>query len=142
MEDKEIKIENEPVATLTIVRGLPGSGKSTKAKELNQYHVEADMFRMRGGKYVFRDEDTKKSHAWCASLVFQALAYGVDVVVSNTFTQLWEFAGYIRFCKQHNIPVRVIRCVGNYGNIHDVPQEVYEKMRKRFEDYEGEEIVV
>jgi predicted kinase len=44
------------MATLTIVRGLPGSGKSTYAKSLNVFHIEADMFCMKDGKYEFDAE--------------------------------------------------------------------------------------
>ena len=38
---------------LYIVRGIPGSGKSTFAKSLGGTHFEADMFFMKDGEYKF-----------------------------------------------------------------------------------------
>jgi predicted kinase len=38
---------------LILVRGCPGSGKSTFAKLLGGKHIEADMFFMKDGEYQF-----------------------------------------------------------------------------------------
>jgi len=32
----------------------------------------------------------------------------------------------------------VVRCTANYGSIHGVPEATIEKMKNRFEYYEGE----
>jgi len=38
---------------LILVRGLPGSGKSTFAKSLGGVHIETDMFFIQDGEYKF-----------------------------------------------------------------------------------------
>lgn len=127
---------------LYILRGIVGSGKSTFAKSLNIYHVEADFFHMRNSKYDWKPENMKNAHEWCYNQVVQALTFGMDVVVSNTFTQVWEFQKYIDFCESFvpKIPYTVIACKNDYRNIHNVPVDTIQKMKERWEDYDGEEL--
>ena len=47
--------------TLYIVRGVPGSGKSTFAKSIGGIHIEADQFFMENGKYNFDEHLAKLS---------------------------------------------------------------------------------
>ncbi len=54
---------------LYIVRGLPGSGKSTFAKFVGDSFVEADMFFMKNGKYEFDMSKIRDAHSWCLSTV-------------------------------------------------------------------------
>lgn len=126
---------------LTVIRGLPGSGKSTEAKKLNVFHIEADMFQMKNGKYCFDVNYQKRAHKLCHELVDEMLSTLSDVVVSNTFTQLWEMEPYLKTAKYYGAEVEVIRMETKYESIHNVPDEEYEKMRERFEDYKTEHIV-
>jgi len=130
------------MSKLIIVRGLPGSGKSTVAKSFGLFHVEADMFFMHDGVYDWDAGRVSKAHRWCADMVRTAMINGSDVAVSNTFTQKWELQNYIEIASQYNYDVRVIRCIADFGNVHSVPAEALAKMKARFEDYEGEEIYV
>lgn len=123
---------------LIIVRGLPGSGKSTLARELLKLgkataHYEADMFFMIDGKYQFNPAKIKYAHEWCFEAVRHALlTNGENVVVSNTFTQRWEAEKYIQLAKENGIPFQIVTCVGEFGSIHNVPEEAMQKMRERF----------
>ena len=135
------------MSTLRIVRGLPGSGKSTFAKEYlsgesNMVHLEADMYHVNtNGDYDWHAENLKKSHEWCFESTKIFLNNGIEVVVSNTFTTHKEMKPYIDFCKNKYHKLIVYRRVNYYGNIHNVPPEVIQKMSERFEGYEGEKIV-
>jgi len=121
---------------LIIVRGLPGSGKSTLATALKQRfglkHVEADQyFVSEGGEYKFVPERIKDAHAWCQSTVKAMLEQGKSVVISNTFTRLWEMEPYLKM----DVPYVVVQCTGDYGNVHGVPDHAIDHMRERWEDY-------
>lgn len=125
---------------LIIIRGLPGSGKSTLAKRYGAFHIEADMYHVRNGEYQFNKEKQKDAHEWCFNMFSWAIDSGVDVVVSNTFTRVWEFHRYILLAMQHNYDISVIRLESQFGSIHNVPEYVMRGMEERFEDYEGEEV--
>jgi predicted kinase len=124
---------------LTLIRGLPGSGKSTLAKSLGVYHLEADMFMMKNGKYEFNPTRISGAHAWCTKRCWEALTTGIDVVVSNTFTQKWEIQPYIDMAIATDEPYRIIHCTSTFGSIHAVPDSAISAMLARWEVIEGEE---
>ena len=119
---------------LILVRGLPGSGKSTYAKSLNIMHIEADMYHMKDGVYMYDSKKQKAAHEWCCRTTKSFLLRGIDVVVSNTFTQKWELEPYISMAKETQTPYQIVTMKNQYGNIHNVPQEVIEKMTSRWEE--------
>jgi hypothetical protein len=125
---------------LYIIRGLPGSGKSTMAREIisknpETKHFEADMFfHDKSGKYVFDPSKLKQAHQWCQLKTADALANGYDTIVSNTFTQKWEVQSYLDMAKQYGAEVEIITAKGNYKNIHGVPDDAIERMKARWEE--------
>ena len=128
---------------LVLVRGLPGSGKSTYAKSYfnGHIHLEADMYFVQpDGSYDWAAERLGKAHSWCFETTKIMLNNGYDVVVSNTFTMLKELNPYIELADCNDIQCAVFRMASEYNSIHNVPQVVIEKMRSRFEDYEEEVI--
>lgn len=129
------------MSILYIVRGLPGSGKSTFAKTFNCLHVEADNFHMVDGEYNWKPENVSKAHKWCTDMVINAMSVGMDVAVSNTFTQKWELDKYLELAKINRYEIKIFRCTRDYGNVHSVPEEALKKMAERFEDIEGEELI-
>lgn len=131
---------------LILARGLPGSGKSTLAK--NKYvpmgysHYEADMFFMKNGVYNFNRFLLGKAHDWCLKKTEEDLKAGKNVVVSNTFTTHKEMKPYLELAHSLNIPVKVIHARGNFKNEHNVPDEVLQRMKDRWQPYPGEEIYI
>lgn len=123
---------------LVLIRGIPGAGKSTTARKMREknpeyVHIEADMFFMRDGEYVFQPERLGEAHAWCQSRTEAELKLGRTVIVSNTFTTIKELRPYFEIARRvlGTYPV-VHTCNGNYDNIHGVPPEKLQKMRDRF----------
>ena len=128
--------------TLHLVRGLPGSGKTTWVKKtFDCLHLEADMYHITDGEYKWEGPKVKKAHTWCKGIAEVALMNGMDVVVSNTFTQLWELQPYLDMAIFYKTEAIVYKMTGQYGNVHNVPDEVIAKMSARWEDFEGEELV-
>lgn len=67
--------------TALIMRGAPGSGKSTFVKKVKDalngaaWVFSADDNRMVDGKYVYKPEDNGKVHAWCLRDFTRAVSY-------------------------------------------------------------------
>ncbi len=120
---------------LVLIRGLPGSGKSTIANNLIgwYWHVETDQFWMDGDEYKFDMSRIKEAHQWCQDKTKQMLNMGQSVVVSNTFTTAFELLPYFDIAKEFGIKPQVLLAQGQFGNIHNVPDEVLAKMAARFE---------
>ncbi|TXH14105.1 MAG: ATP-binding protein [Hyphomicrobiaceae bacterium] len=121
------------MTTITLIRGLPGSGKSTLAATLDAHHIEADMYFMHDGQYCFEPELHAEAHAWCQHEAREMLSLGISVVVSNTFTRLWEMRPYFDMARIMGATVEVIECTGRYQNVHGVPDEVIQRMAARWE---------
>ena len=127
--------------TLYIVRGLPGSGKSTFAKTLGGTHFETDNFFMVDGEYKFDGSKIKEAHNWCQNSVNSAMilnntaGLNETIVVSNTFTQEWEMKPYYDMADTYGYKVFSIVIENRHGGVneHSVPDEVLTKMRERFE---------
>ena len=127
---------------LTLIRGIPGSGKSTYAKDhYNCLILENDMFHIRDGQYMWDKDSMPDAIDWCMDTCERALSLGMDVVVSNTFTKRSVITKYFALADRYGADYEVIRCTGNYGNIHEVPRFVLESMKRNFDDWPGEKIV-
>ena len=129
---------------LYIVRGLPGSGKSTFARSIaKSYQIfEADQYFMKKGKYNFDPTKLKEAHQDCKQRVanrmrenlFNSIFFNT-IVVSNTFTQDWEMKYYRNIGRRYGYKVHTIIVENrHYGtNIHGVPEDKLQVMEDRFE---------
>lgn len=120
---------------LILIRGLPGSGKSTRARSLDAFHVEADMYFVNSdGDYCFDPALLPKAHEWCQNRAEDALKQGNDVVVSNTFVKRWEMKAYRNMARRHGAELVIEVCREQYGNIHGVPESVVKRMKKEWQE--------
>ena len=120
--------------TLKIIRGASGSGKTTLAQNLGDY-FEADMFFIKDGKYKFDFRKLKEAHKWCQEVVENRMMFGESVVVSNTFTKIWEMQPYLDMADRYGFDIQIIHCQGKFKNVHGVPEEKVQQMRDNFEPY-------
>ncbi len=132
---------------LYIVRGVPGSGKSTLAKRLVEHDFlvcEADKYYIdeETGEYNFDFTKIKDAHEFCQETVETYMQDSMvndqfynEIAVSNTFTQEWEMEPYFVLAKKYGYSVFTIVVENRHGgkNQHNVPDDILEKMKNRFE---------
>lgn len=117
-----------------LIRGLPGTGKSTLARTMEGFVVcEANAFFYKTGSYRFDGRLLSASHIQCQEDVRWALENGENVVVANTFTELWEMDVYIKMGQEFSCEIEIIEQKVFFKNIHNVPDETMRRMRNKWE---------
>lgn len=144
------------MTTLILIRGLPGSGKTTLAKMLaaamtdpdadtlgtterrDCEEVSADAWFMVGGVYRFDPSRLAEVHAACQESARAWLKAGHSVVVHNTFSRKWEWAPYLAMGADR---VWVLDLFDGgltdaelaARNVHGVVESTISRMRRRWE---------
>jgi len=138
MEEKKFTGE------LILLRGLPGSGKTTLGKTIlrclssdDPDVISADDFFVdEKGDYNFDVTKLKEAHADCQRRCAHRMKNEFSrIVVANTFTQKWEMDIYFEMAERYNYMTHTIIVENRHGgkNVHDVPEDKLEQMKNRFE---------
>ena len=122
---------------LILVRGLPGSGKTTFAQSIAAGPVlSADDYFMVNGKYEFNADLLGKAHETCLNRTEYQMQRGTNqIFVANTFTTKREMKPYFEIANQYGYAVFSIIVENRHGNksVHNVPGETMIKMKDRFD---------
>lgn len=137
---------------LLLLRGSPGSGKTTTAEVIAQgrpsaKEVAADDYMINeSGEYEFDHRRLAECHGKCLVQVedwMREVAAVSDspradwssslIIVHNTFTKNWEMGAYFELAEKYGYRVHVLKKEGNYGNIHSVPEATIDRMESTFE---------
>lgn len=124
--------------TLLLVRGLPGSGKSTFAMNIapTDFHwEEADHYMVdEDGNYKFDPMELEYAHQCCQENTRQSLLLGYHVVVSNTSTTEKEVEIYKKIAEETgaNFLSIIVENRNSTNSVHGVPDHALTNMRKRF----------
>jgi len=133
-----------------IIRGIPGSGKTTLAKSIVKkfmehdkllVHCEADPFRINDkGEYHFDPLTDIECQNKCFKKFKDAIDSGLSAIVSNCFLQKKDMLHYVNYLKSMDIKYFIVRTENAYQNIHGVSDEMIFNMKKKFKPID-EEIV-
>jgi predicted kinase len=128
---------------LIILRGLPGSGKTSFAKYMFSNNIfEADQyFYNNEGNYNFDANKLHQAHLDCQRRVEELMKisdttqYGQEIVVSNTSTTEKELQPYLNLADKYNYKVVSLIVENRHGNksVHGVPADKIEQMKNRFQ---------
>lgn len=143
-----------------LMRGLPGSGKSTKAKELageqGQVFSTDDFFCLNEEqKYKFDKQKLGQAHAWNQRRSLAAVEAGIPVIViDNTNTTVREMKSYlshIELAQRKGYEIRIEEPDTEWKfkanelfarGTHNVPQEHIQRMLDRYvKDVQLEDIL-
>lgn len=123
---------------LIILRGVSGAGKSTVAEIISEGYwpiCEADQYHYtENGIYDWKPENVGKAHAWCQSIVRDAMASNIKkIIVSNTSTTEKELKPYLTLAEEFGYRVISLVVENRHGNdsIHEVPQHIRDQQEKR-----------
>jgi predicted kinase len=134
---------------IKIMRGVPGSGKSTVAKAIRQeavdmeYHpyiVSADDYFVKDGQYQFDPTKLGDAHRFCMkSFLFAVNDRMSPIIVDNTNINLEDVAPYVAVGEALGYDVEVVQVdteptIAAGRNVHGVQMkkvlEMYDRMQR------------
>jgi len=131
MKDKINKLE------LIIIRGLPGSGKTTYAKSNFPNHIilEPDhLFMDLNGNYLYEAQIWDEAVSFIEKLADFSLSRKKNVVVCDVFPTLNSMNNLQKIAEFHKASVVIKTTDESFNSVHDVPLCIIEKMKILWED--------
>lgn len=133
---------------IVILRGLPGSGKTTWANKINDSTSDVyvivsadDYFVGEDGVYRFDKTKLAEAHGACQRNAAHALAEGASVIVDNTNIRLEHMRPYLGLAERFGCCVHIVRIESGMSsqelaeaNVHGVPRYAIERMQRQWEE--------
>lgn len=127
---------------VVIMRGVPGSGKSTYIKNNCEGAViaSADNFFMKDGRYNFNIKQIGLAHDYCFRTFTKAMKDKAPlVVVDNTNVKARDMKRYVDGALAEGYTVEIVKVVCDPAkaasrNVHAVPKDIVERMHRELTD--------
>ncbi len=143
---------------LIIMRGLPGSGKSSLAEGIRNVAANRgarttailstdDYFIEGDGVYRFKPQEIGRAHAFNQKACQTNMEDECElIIIDNTNTQYWEMKPYVRLAQEHGYVIEfqepktewaweVEECAKR--NTHQVPLKSIQQMKDRYQRTDG-----
>lgn len=137
---------------LYIMRGIPGSGKSTMARHILAQSLSEgadgaifstdDYFMSPQGDYVFDPVKLAAAHAWNQDRAVRAMDKLDTIIIDNTNILKAHYANYVAEAKARGYRINIVT-VGSFDpdfvqecamrNTHRVPLHTIQRMAQNFE---------
>ena len=126
---------------LILLRGLPGSGKTTLAKLLSEnntypiFSVDDYFTDEQSGEYIFNFQNNHLAYKQCEALTHDAMQQAISkILVHNTFTMDWEMEPYFKLAAKFNYHLFIVTVENYHGhqNVHEVSDEQLQKMAEKY----------
>jgi predicted kinase len=126
---------------LILLRGLPGSGKSSLAESLAEngtypvYSIDRYFTDPETGIYTFDHLKNHLAYKECEDNTEAAMRAGENkIFVDNTFTLEWEMENYFGMASKYGYRVHVVTVENRHGgsNTHNIPEEQLKKMAEKY----------
>jgi len=133
---------------LIILRGLPGSGKSKKAKQLvgNGIIHSTDDYFTKNGKYEFDIDSVGKFHGFNLAASIRSMKKDISpVIIDNTNIVAMHCAKYVEAGKVYGYEIIIIEPDAPWAfdveellkrNTHEISRDTLAEMLRQYEDPE------
>ena len=132
---------------MIIMRGLPGSGKSTIAYQIVAHGGEvcsSDHYMYEGDEYVYRPEKLAETHRHCQNAALEACRQGISpVVIDNCNATKRDMNPYLEIARRFGYEVSYRQPETAWArdpaecakrNSHNVPEKAIQKVFARWEE--------
>ena len=127
--------------SIILIRGLPGSGKTSLAKLLSEngkypvFSVDEYFTDAQTGAYTFDHKRNYLAYAACEENAKRCMMDDCEkIFIDNTFTLEWEMEPYFQLADKFGYQIFVITVENRHGgkNTHGITEEQLEKMASKY----------
>lgn len=132
------------------MRGVPGSGKTTRAKEIKAASqvsaciLSTDDWFMCDQVYLYDPKQIPTAHKWNQDRAARLAAAGFPlIIIDNTHMRVWEMRVYLEIAEKYSYEFETCDIGGGdlaacaERNQHGVPAEVIYRMASSYQVFDG-----